>query len=36
MPAVPIAEAVGRIRTVPPDGEVVATARAIGIRYGNE
>jgi 6-phosphofructokinase 1 len=36
MPAVPIADAVGRIRTVPPDGELVATARAIGIRFGNE
>jgi 6-phosphofructokinase 1 len=34
--AVPIEEAVGRIRTVPPDGELVASARAIGISFGNE
>jgi 6-phosphofructokinase 1 len=35
-PAVPIADAIGRIRTVPPDGELVTTARAIGISFGNE
>ena len=34
--AVPIADAVGRIRTVPPDGELVASARAIGISFGND
>ena len=28
--------AVGRIRTVPPDGELVASARAVGIAFGNE
>jgi 6-phosphofructokinase 1 len=33
---VPIADAVGRIRTVPPDGELVASARAIGISFGND
>lgn len=36
IPAVPIAEAIGRIRTVPADGELVACARAVGIRFGNE
>lgn len=35
-PAVPIAEAVGRIRTVPPDGEMVTCAREVGICFGNE
>ena len=35
MPAVPIIEAVGRLRTVPPDGELVKTARLIGITFGN-
>ncbi|MBI4615853.1 MAG: 6-phosphofructokinase [Planctomycetes bacterium] len=32
--AVPITEAIGRIRTVPPDGNVVRTARALGISLG--
>jgi 6-phosphofructokinase 1 len=36
IPAVPIADAVGRIRTVPPDGELVASARDVGICFGNE
>jgi 6-phosphofructokinase 1 len=31
---VPIAEAIGKIRTVPPDGNVVRTARALGISLG--
>lgn len=35
-PAVPIAQAVGRIRTVPPDGEMVTSSRAVGISFGNE
>jgi 6-phosphofructokinase 1 len=34
--AVALADAVGKIRTVPPDGEVIASARAIGISFGNE
>jgi 6-phosphofructokinase 1 len=33
---VPIASAVGRIRTVPPHGDLVRTARALGISFGNE
>ena len=33
--AVKIAEAVGRVRRVPPDGDVVATARALGISLGD-
>lgn len=33
---VPILEAIGRLRTVPPDGEMVRTARALGISMGNE
>jgi phosphofructokinase-like protein len=33
--AVKIAEAVGRLRTVPPDGEIVRTARALGISLGD-
>ena len=32
--AVPIADAVGRIRRVPADGELVRTARAIGVGFG--
>jgi len=34
--AVPLTEATGRIRTVPLDGELVRTARALGISFGNE
>lgn len=30
---VPLAEAVGTVRTVPPDGELVQTARAMGISF---
>jgi ATP-dependent phosphofructokinase / diphosphate-dependent phosphofructokinase len=33
--AVKISEAVGRLRTVPPDGEIVQTARALGINFGD-
>ena len=33
---VPILEAIGKLRTVPPDGEMVRTARALGISFGNE
>ena len=32
---VPIAEAVNRLRLVPPDGELVQTARAVDISFGN-
>jgi 6-phosphofructokinase 1 len=31
---VPITEAIGRIRTVPPDGELCRVARALGISFG--
>jgi 6-phosphofructokinase 1 len=34
--AVPITEAIGRLRTVPVDGEIVNTARALGISMGDE
>jgi ATP-dependent phosphofructokinase / diphosphate-dependent phosphofructokinase len=33
--AVKISEAVGRLRTVPPDGDIVQTARALGICFGD-
>jgi phosphofructokinase-like protein len=33
--AVKISEAIGRLRTVPPDGEIVQTARALGISFGD-
>jgi ATP-dependent phosphofructokinase / diphosphate-dependent phosphofructokinase len=33
---VPLAEVVGRIRFVPPDGDVVRTARALGIGFGDD
>jgi 6-phosphofructokinase 1 len=33
---VPISAGVGRIRTVPVDGELVRSARAIGISFGDE
>ncbi|MFN8532654.1 MAG: ATP-dependent 6-phosphofructokinase [Dehalococcoidia bacterium] len=32
---VPLEQCVGRIRTVPPDGELVITARGLGISVGN-
>jgi 6-phosphofructokinase 1 len=33
---VKISEAVGRLRTVPPDGDIVRTARALGISLGDQ
>lgn len=36
MHAVLIRDAIGRIRTVPPDGEMVESARALGISFGDE
>ena len=33
---VPLAHGVGRIRTVPVDGELVQSARAVGISFGDE
>jgi hypothetical protein len=33
--AVPIADAVGRMKVVAPDGELVCAARAIGISFGD-
>jgi 6-phosphofructokinase 1 len=33
--AVKLTEAVGRLRTVPPEGEIVQTARALGISFGD-
>jgi 6-phosphofructokinase 1 len=33
--AVPLANVVGRIRTVPPDFDVIRTARAMGISLGD-
>ena len=33
--AVPLAEATGRLRAVPPNGEMVQTARALGISFGD-
>ncbi len=33
--AVPITEAIGRLRTIPPDGDIVQTARALGISFGD-
>ena len=32
--AVPITEAIGRLRTVPPEGDIVRTARALGVSFG--
>lgn len=32
---IPIAEAVGRLRTVPPEGDLVLTGRALGICWGD-
>ena len=34
--AVDITEAVGRLKTVDPHGEMVRAARAIGISFGDE
>jgi 6-phosphofructokinase len=33
--AVPISEAIGRLKTVPPDGALARTARALGISLGD-
>ena len=33
---VPLTAAIGKIRTVPPDGELVRTCRALGISFGSE
>jgi ATP-dependent phosphofructokinase / diphosphate-dependent phosphofructokinase len=33
--AVKISDAIGKLRTVPPDGEIVQTARALGISFGD-
>ncbi|MPY87697.1 MAG: ATP-dependent 6-phosphofructokinase [Luteitalea sp.] len=33
---VPLADVVGRTKLVPPDGDVVRTARAVGIGFGDE
>ena len=33
--AVKLSEAVGRLRSVPPDGDMVQTARALGISFGD-
>lgn len=32
---VPIPDAIGRLRTVPPEGDMVATGRALGISFGD-
>ncbi|MBI3912358.1 MAG: ATP-dependent 6-phosphofructokinase [Armatimonadetes bacterium] len=32
---VPIAQAINRLRTVPPDGDLIRTARALGISFGD-
>jgi 6-phosphofructokinase 1 len=34
--SVPLTDAIDRIRTVPPDGELVRMGRALGISFGNE
>ena len=34
--AVPITEAIGRLRTVPPNGDIVRTARALGMSFGDD
>jgi 6-phosphofructokinase len=33
--AVKISDAIGRLRTVPPNGDIVQTARALGISFGD-
>lgn len=35
MVAVKLTEAIGRLRTVPPDGEMVGIARALGVSFGD-
>jgi len=34
--AVPITEAIGRLCTVQPEGDIVRTARALGISFGTD
>jgi len=34
--SVPIPEAIGRLRTVPPNGDIVETARMLGVSFGDE
>jgi 6-phosphofructokinase 1 len=34
--AVKISDAIGRLRTVPPEGEIVRIARSLGISFGNK
>jgi 6-phosphofructokinase 1 len=34
--AVPLTEAIGHLRTVPIDGDIVQTARMLGISFGDE
>jgi 6-phosphofructokinase 1 len=34
--AVPISEAIGRLRTVPVESEIIQTARALGVSFGDE
>jgi 6-phosphofructokinase 1 len=36
MKAVPLAQVVGSVRTVPPDHPMVVAARAVGTRFGDE
>lgn len=36
MTTVPMNESDGRVRTVPPEDELVRTARGIGIAFGDE
>ena len=33
---VKLTDAIGKIRTVPPDGDLVRVARALGVSFGNE
>jgi 6-phosphofructokinase 1 len=33
--AVDVADAIGKLKTVPPDGELVRAARAVGIGFGD-
>jgi 6-phosphofructokinase 1 len=35
MVGVPITEAIGRLRTVPPDGDIVLAAKSLGISFGD-
>jgi ATP-dependent phosphofructokinase / diphosphate-dependent phosphofructokinase len=32
---IPLTEAIGRLRTVPPDGDIVTTGRTLGISFGD-